>query len=65
MDAMINMASRTEPIAISPSCIKFSVSFPAPKGRFLLRAGCVVFTHYVSNSFPSREKNPFFSQMIS
>jgi hypothetical protein len=57
-DAMINMASRTDSIAIWPSSIKFSVSFPAPKGRFVLCAGLCLFSRIVFDAGQNRQKEP-------
>jgi hypothetical protein len=64
-DAMINMASRTDSIAIWPSSIKFSVSFPAPKGASCSTLGCVCFHALFLTLVKIVKKNPFFLTMIS
>ena len=65
---MIDMTSRTDYIAISPSCIKFSVSFRPQSAASWLRLAVFVFTHYESLriiGLVGVRKNPFFLTKIS
>jgi hypothetical protein len=62
---MIDMASRTEPTAISPSCTEFGVSF-RPQGRLLdVRLRFVCFHALFLRLVKIPKKNPFFLRMIS
>jgi hypothetical protein len=57
-DAMIDMASRTEPTAISPSCTEFGVSF-RPQGRLLdVETSLCLFSRIVFLAGQNPKKEP-------